>query len=483
MRSKMSEDLGITVKRDDDISEWYQQVVLRAEFADYSPVKGLIVMRWWGNSIWEAIRGFWDPIMRNHGLKNHYFPLLIPESLLKREAEHFEGFTPEVAWVTHAGENKLEEKLAIRPTSETIMYEMFSKWIKSYRDLPFLVNQWANIMRWETKMTKPFLRSREFLWHEAHTVHKDKEGADEETKWGIDGYEKISEELLAIPVIKGKKTNSDKFAGADYTYAIEALMPDGKALQMGTSHMLGQNFSKPYDVKFMGKDEKWHYAWQTSYGTSTRLIGGLILAHGDDKGAIIPPKVAPVQIVIIPIVFKETDKNIIKKAEELKEKLVNHGFRVEVDSRDEYTAGWKFNHWEVKGVPLRLEIGPRDIKEGKVVVVRRDNGEKSSVKNIYIEQAIRDELDDIQIALFNKLKENMDKNTVETKNVDELKKALTQKKWAIIPHCSQETCEEELSKKVEGGPRVIPFDQNGVSGRCINCASNAKYSLYWGRSY
>ncbi|MBR9689715.1 MAG: proline--tRNA ligase [Candidatus Altiarchaeota archaeon] len=480
----MSEDLGITVKRDKDMSEWYQQVVLKAEFADYSSVKGSIVIRYWGQAIWEAIHDFWDPIMKSHGVKNHYFPLLIPEGLLKKEAKHFEGFTPEVAWVTMAGKNQLEERLAVRPTSETIMYEMFSKWIKSHRDLPFRANQWCNILRWETKMTKPFLRGREFLWHEAHTVHKDKKGADEETKWAIDGYARIAEELLAMPVIRGRKTDSDKFAGADYTYAIEALMPDGKALQMGTSHMLGQNFSKPYDVKFVGVDEKWHHAWQTSWGFSTRAIGGLILAHGDNKGAIIPPSVAPVQVVIVPIIFKKTDEDVLSKCKEVEIRLQNSGIRVELDDRDEYTAGWKFNHWEVRGVPLRLEIGPRDIKEKKAVLVRRDSGEKSEVSDMYVEQAVQEGLAEIQAELFSRGKKNLEENTVVTESLEDLKKAIKGKKWARVPHCGEEACENALAEKVEGGPRVIPFEQEAVhNNKCINCDKKAAYWVYWGRSY
>jgi len=479
----MSEELGITVKRDEDTAEWYQQVVLRAEFADYSPVKGAIVIRWWGQAIWEAIHDFWDPMMKEHGIKNYYFPLLIPESLLKREADHFEGFIPEVAWVTHAGENKLEEKLAIRPTSETIMYEMFSKWITSHRDLPLKVNQWTNVMRWETKMTKPFLRGREFLWHEAHTVHTTEKEADSEIRWAIEGYAKLAEELLAIPVVQGKKTDSDKFAGADYTFTIEALMPDGKALQMGTSHLLGQNFAKPYEVKFVDRKEKWQYAWQTSYGTSTRLIGGLILAHGDDKGAILPPKVAPIQIVIIPILFKKNDRSVLKKCNEVKRRLINAGFRVEVDHRDAYTAGWKFNHWEVKGVPLRLEMGPRDIKEEKVVIVRRDTFKKSSVNDIHIEEAVQDELNSVQSNLFSRLKKHQKENTEYPEDVNGLKNAIASRKWAFIRHCGQAECEESLAGKAEGGPRVIPFKQKKIDGKCINCTKKAEYWVYWGRSY
>ena len=479
----MSKQEGITVKKNEDAAEWYQQVVLKAEFADYSPVKGSIVYRHWGYEIWENIQKYWDPMMKEHGVKNYYFPLLIPEALLKKEADHFEGFTPEVAWVTMAGDKQLDERLAVRPTSETIMYYMFSKWISSHRDLPLLTNQWCNVLRWETKMTKPFLRGREFLWHEAHTVHKTRDGAYKEAEWGLEGYRQVCEELLAIPVIGGRKTDSDRFPGAETTLAVEGLMPDGKALQMGTSHLLSQKFAETYGIKFLGLDEKWHHPWQTSWGTSTRMIGGLILAHGDDKGAVIPPRVAPVQVVIVPILFKGKESGVVTVCQEIETKLKSAGVRVEFDSRDGYTAGWKFNHWELKGVPLRIEIGPRDIEEKNAVVVRRDDGKKLTIPQKGLETKIKKELDALQVRLFEKLKKFLDENTVAAKTLDELKTAVNSGKWATISHCGQEECEKAIEEKVEGGPRVIPFDQPKTLGKCAGCSKDAKYALYWGKSY
>ncbi len=477
----MSEELGITVKKDEDISEWYQQVVLKAKLADYSPVKGTIIIRWQGMAVWEAIRNFWDPAMKEHGVENHYFPLFIPESLLKREAEHFEGFTPEVAWVTMAGETPLDERLAIRPTSETIMYEMFSKWVKSYRDLPLRVNQWCNVVRWETKMTKPFLRGREFLWHEGHTAHETREEAEEEMRWAIEWYRRISEELLAVPVVVGRKTESDKFAGADITMAIEALMPDGKALQMGTSHLLGQNFSKPFEIRFLGRDEKNHFVWQTSWGISTRMLGGMVLLHGDDRGMVFPPRVAPIQAVIIPIGFEKVPE-VLEKARELKALLEGEGLRIRLDERKEYTPGFKFNEWELMGVPLRIELGPRDLKEGKMVLVRRNSGEKSSAE-FSDTGAVKDALEGIQQDLLNSARELMKERTAEVEELEELKEVLEERKWAIINHCGREECEREIEAKVTGGPRVIPEEGGEPSGGCIGCGKKAAYRVYWARSY
>ena len=480
----MSEDLGITVKKVENPAEWYQQVVLKAGFADYSPVKGCIVIREWGYGIWERIQEYWDAKMKSHGVKNYYFPLFISEGLLKKEAEHFEGFVPEVAWVTMAGDKELEERLAIRPTSETVMYAMFSKWVQSYRDLPLRVNQWCNVVRWETKMTKPFLRSREFLWHEAHTVHATEEETAEEARWAIEEYAKLAEQLLAIPVIVGKKTESDKFAGADTTFAIEALMPDGKALQMGTSHMLGQNFSRPYGVKFLGLDEKWHHAWQTSWGTSTRMIGGLLLMHGDDKGAVLPPEVAPIQVVIVPIIFKGKEKAVVKLCRELEKELKEAGIRAHFDGREGYTAGWKFNHWELKGVPLRIEIGPRDLEKGEVVLVRRDTGKKDTAKLKGLTGLVKKKLKEIQEALLTRARKHLKENTVNVETLGELKNAIESGKWAVIPHCGESQCEETLAERVEGGPRVIAFEQPPLKNkRCVGCGKKASYWVYWGRSY
>jgi prolyl-tRNA synthetase len=478
----MGEEQGITVKKGDDPAEWYQQVVLKGGFADYTSVKGCIVIREWGYGIWELVQEYWDARMKEHGTKNVYFPLFIPESLLKKEAEHFKGFTPEVAWVTMAGDKELEERLAIRPTSETIMYDMFSKWITSHRDLPLRLNQWCNVVRWETKMTKPFLRGREFLWHEEHTVHSTKEEANVETRWGIDGYAKLAEELLAIPVVTGRKTDSDKFAGADYTLSCEAFMPDGKALQMGTSHMLGQNFAKPYGVKFLGLDEKWHHAWQTSLGASTRMLGGVILMHGDDRGAIIPPRVAPVQVVIVPILFKGKEAGVLKSCKAVETALLKAGVRAHFDGREEYTAGWKFNNWEMKGVPLRIEVGPRDVAKGEAVLARRDKSHKETVKQEGIAGTVKARLEEIQADLLTKARKRLKDSTVTAVTPAELKGALDSGKWAVVPHCGDPACEEAMAKKFEGGPRVIP-KQPAPAKKCVGCGKKAGYWVYWGRSY
>ncbi|MEM7825295.1 MAG: proline--tRNA ligase, partial [Candidatus Aenigmatarchaeota archaeon] len=377
----MAEQEGLTVKKSENFSEWYVQALLKSELIDYGPVQGTIVLREYSYEIWEKIQSIFNKMIKKSGHKNVYFPLLIPESFLKKEAEHFKGFVPEVFWVTHAGDEKLGERLAIRPTSETIVYYFFSRWIRSWRDLPLLLNQWCNILRAEIKSTKPFVRTSEFLWQEGHTAHATKEEADKEVMLILKFYQDLIEKYLGIPVLVGKKSDREKFAGALYTTTLEAIMPDGKALQMGTSHNLGQNFSKPFEIKFMDKDKKEKYAWTTSWGISTRLIGAVVMTHGDDKGIIIPPRIAPYKAVIVPIYYKKKEKDVlIKKSVKILEMLNKNGIEVIIDKREEYTPGWKFNEWELKGVPLRIEIGPKDIKNNQVVVVRRDNNEKIKIK-------------------------------------------------------------------------------------------------------
>lgn len=357
-------DTGITVRKNEDFSEWYTQVVLKSGLADYAPVKGCMIFREHSYAIWEKIQEIFNKKIKETGHRNVYFPLFIPESFLKKEAEHFQGFVPQVAWVTMGGNSPLEEKLAIRPTSETIMYATYAKWIRSWRDLPIKLNQWCSVVRWETKATKLFLRTREFLWQEGHTAHATKEEADREVMEILNAYKDVIETYLAIPVLVGKKTEMEKFAGALYTTALEAMMPDGKALQMGTSHQLGQHFSKVFDIKFLDKDEKEQYVWQTSWGFTTRVIGAVVMVHGDDKGLVLPPKVAPVQVVIVPIPYKGAETGaIMTKAKEILEKLQKKDIAVVLDDRQEYTPGWKFNQWELKGVPIRIEIGPRDLKQ------------------------------------------------------------------------------------------------------------------------
>ena len=361
---------------DEDFAQWYTDIVLKTELADYSATKGCIVIRPYGYEIWERIQEYTDKKFKETGVKNTSFPILIPESLLQKEKDHVEGFAPEVAWVTNAGGQDLEERLCVRPTSETIISTMYSKWLSSWRELPYLYNQWCNVLRWE-KETRPFLRSREFLWQEGHTIHETEQEARERTLQMHDIYADVIENLLAIPVIKGLKTETEKFAGAEETYTVETLTRDGRALQSATSHYFGQNFSIPFDIKFQNRDGKQEYAYQTSWGCSTRLIGAVIMAHGDNRGLKLPPKVAPIQAVIVPIAMHK--EGVIEKAQEIFESL-NKKIRVKLDDREQYSTGYKFNDWEMRGVPIRIELGPKDIEKGKCVLVRRDTGEKIQVE-------------------------------------------------------------------------------------------------------
>jgi len=439
------ETLGLNVKKSDNLSEWYTQVVQKAELADYSSVSGCMVLRPNSYSIWENIQKVFDGMLKKTGHKNAYFPLFIPEHLLMKEKEHVEGFAPEVAWVTHAGNTKMKERLAIRPTSETIMYESYANWIRSWRDLPLLINQWCNIVRWEFKYPKPFLRTREFLWQEGHTVHATEKGADKEVMDILGMYKDLMEDYLAIPVLTGKKTDKEKFAGAVYTMTLEAFMPDGKALQMGTSHMLGQNFAKAFNIKFLGKDEKYHIPWQTSWGISTRMIGAVIMVHGDDNGLVIPPKIAPIHAVIVPIIFDKSKENILKKAEEIKNKLKE--YTIEIDKREEYSPGWKFHEWELKGVPLRIELGPKDLEKNQVVLVRRDTGEKEFVKITELNKKIKQYLNKIQKNLFTKAKSFLNKNIVEVDNWKDFLNAIKAKKIPKAFFCGNKDCEELIKSE------------------------------------
>jgi prolyl-tRNA synthetase len=360
-------------KQNEDFSQWYTDVIRKADLVDYAPVKGFMVIKPYGYALWENMQRELDNMLKASGHKNAYFPLFIPEHLLQKEAEHVEGFAPEVAWVTIGGTEELSERIAVRPTSEAIVCSMYSKWIKSYRDLPILYNQWCNVVRWE-KSTRPFLRTSEFLWQEGHTAHATEEEAQEETLKILDIYRDFAENVLAIPMLTGEKSQKEKFAGAKMTYSMEAMMLDGKALQAGTSHNLGQHFAKVFDIQYLDRDGVLKYVWTTSWGVSTRLIGGIIMVHGDDRGLVLPPKVAPYQVVIVPIA--QHKEGVLEKAGEIYKEL-SQGYRVELDDRDTYSVGWKFNEWELKGVPLRLEIGPRDIQNNQVVAVRRDTGEKT----------------------------------------------------------------------------------------------------------
>ncbi len=473
--------MGITVSKEKDFSEWYTQVVSKADLADYTAVSGCMVFKPYSYAIWENIQAMLDSKFKQRGVKNVYFPLFIPESLFKKEAEHVEGFSPEVAWVTHAGDSKLSERLAVRPTSETIMYDSYSKWVRSWRDLPILYNQWCNVVRWEFKYPKPFLRTREFLWQEGHTVHETEKDADEQTLAILEIYRQLVEDYLAIPVILGKKSESEKFAGALYTTALEAVMPDGKALQMGTSHNLGQNFAKAFGIKFLGRDGKEHVAWQTSWGASTRLIGALIMAHGDDKGLVLPPKIAPIHIVIVPILFEDSMEKVLKECNELKKLLGKH-HSVVVDDREGYSPGWKFNEWELKGVPLRIEIGPKDLEKGHAVIVRRDNGKKESVQLKQVAGKVKETLSDIQDSLFLKARKFLDSSIVTASSWNDFTKAIESRKLVKAFFCGSKKCEAEIKESSGGATsRVIPFKQ-GKEGSCIKCG-NKGVIAYFGKSY
>jgi prolyl-tRNA synthetase len=478
-------DTGVTVKKNIDFSEWYVEVVLKAELADYAPVKGCMIIRPDAYAVWEKIQEVVNQKIKASGHKNAYFPMFIPEAFLTREAEHFEGFTPEVAWITQGGNTPLEEKLAVRPTSETIMYSMYAKWIRSWRDLPLKINQWCNIVRWETKATRLFLRTREFLWQEGHTAHATAEESEEEVMWAINMYKDIIENVLAIPVLIGTKSESEKFAGALYTTALESIMPDGKALQMGTSHNLGQHFAKVFDVKYVGEDKENHYVWQTSWGVTTRLIGAMIMVHGDDKGLIMPPKVAPTQIVIVPIPFKGQDAEAIAaKTKEIAETLKDNGLSVILDDRQEYTPGWKFNQWELKGVPLRIELGPRDLKSGQVVMVRRDTGQKIMVKETDILVMVEQLLRDIQDSLLLKARVNLQEKIIAVQSYDVFKQIVEDKGGFIkASWCGNPVCEAKIKEETGATIRVIPFKKEVPQTGCVYCSEKGKDMAYFARSY
>lgn len=481
---KMS-DIGVAIKKAEDFSEWYTQAIIKSELADYAPIKGCMVFREHSYAIWEKIQEIFNQKIKATGHRNVYFPMFIPESFLKKEAEHFAGFVPEVAWVTVGGDTPLEERLAVRPTSETIMYAMYAKWIRSWRDLPIKLNQWCNIVRWETSATKLFLRTREFLWQEGHTAHATKEEADREVMEILDAYKDLMEDYLAIPVLIGKKTEKEKFKGALYTTTLEAMMPDGKALQMGTSHNLGQNFSKVFDIKFIGEDEKDHYVWQTSWGISTRLIGALVMVHGDDKGLVLPPKIAPIQVVIIPITYKNADKEVImEKARKIFEELRNKGIAVTLDDRVEYTPGWKFNDWELKGVPIRIEIGPRDVKQKQITLARRDTSKRVAIKDEEIANAVTQLVGEIQNNLFKKAKKALDDNITTVKTYSEFQETLKKKGGFIRAcWCANSTCEEKIKEETGATIRLIPFAKEKAFSKCVCCGKEAEEVVYFARAY
>jgi prolyl-tRNA synthetase len=479
----MAEQEGITVKKSKNFSDWYVQVVQKADLADYAPVQGCMVFKPNGYGIWEKIMNVLDQKIKARGVKNVYFPQLIPESFLKKEAEHFKGFSAECAWVTQGGEKKLGERLALRPTSETIMYASFSKWIRSYRDLPFKINQWCNITRWESS-TKFFVRTMEFLWQEGHTVHETKEEADKETLEMLEVYKKTIEDYLAIPVLVGKKTEREKFAGAFYTTTLEALMPDGRVIQLGTSHQLGQNFAKVFDIKFLDKGGKEKYVWQTSWGVSYRLIGSIVMTHGDDKGLILPPQITHTHVVIIPIFYKKIEKaEVLKRGKKIKEDLEKKGLTVILDDREGYTPGWKFNEWELKGIPLRIEIGPKDVQKKQVIAVRRDTSEKITVKESKLKK-IDQLLKNIQKNIFSKAKKFLDEHITTVKNYDEFKRILKDKGGFIRScWCSDPKCEEKIKEETGATIRLVPFKKEKFFGNCVYCGKKTKEVVYFAKAY
>lgn len=471
----------VITPRHEDFSQWYVDTILRAELADYAPVKGCMVIRPYGYAIWERIQAALDHRIKATGHRNVYFPLFIPEEYLAREKEHVEGFAPEVAWVTQGGGETLPERLAVRPTSEAIIGPMYAKWVQSYRDLPLLYNQWANVVRWE-KATRPFLRTTEFLWQEGHTVHATAEEARSEALKMLDLYRDFIEHEMAVPVIAGRKTPHERFAGAVETFSLEGLMGDGRALQAATSHDLGQHFAEVYDIKFLDRDGQLKYASQSSWGASTRLIGALIMVHGDDKGLRLPPRMAPTQVVIVPISSTKDRESVLTRARHLAEKL-SELYRVHLDDRDELTPGYKFNDWEMRGVPLRLELGPRDLKDGKAVLCRRDTGQKESVAQETLLQTVGQWLGEVQDNLWRQAKEHLELHTKSPESFAELGQLMaTERGFAKAGWCGQAACEERAKAETGATIRNIPMDQHPVE-KCLVCGQPAQHQVYWARAY
>ena len=465
---------------DQDFAQWYTDIVKKAEMIDYSSVRGCVVIRPYAYAIWENIQKIFDGMIKARGHENVAMPMFIPESLLQKEKDHVEGFAPEVAWVTHGGSEKLEERLCVRPTSETLFCEHYAHIVQSWRDLPKLYNQWCSVVRWE-KTTRPFLRSREFLWQEGHTIHATEEEARRETLDILDCYAELCEKYLCIPVIKGRKTDREKFAGAEETYTIEAMMHDGKALQSGTSHYFGQGFAKAFGIQFADKDNNLAYVHQTSWGISTRLIGGIIMTHGDDEGLVLPPAIAPIQVVIVPVA--QHKPGVLEKAGEIAAALRAAGLRVKLDD-SEQSPGWKFAEYEMRGVPIRLEIGPRDMENNVCVLVRRDTREKATVSLDNLPQTVQAMLDDFAAAIYHKAKDNLESNIVSARTIDEMKQALEGRpRFVKAMWCGDEKCEEAI-KELTGMPsRCIPFEQEHVGDVCPVCGKPASKMVIFGIAY
>src|SRR5438270_9714206 len=475
MAKKADKETCVTeiTPRSEDSSRWYLDVVRRAELADYSPVKGCMVIRPYGYAMWELLQQALDSRIKAAGHVNAYFPLFIPNSLLTKEAEHVVGFSPQVAYVTHAGGEELEEKLVVRPTSEAIIGTMYANWVQSWRDLPVLINQWANVVRWEKK-TYPFLRTTEFLWQEGHTAHETEAEAEAETLKILDLYADVCESVLAMPVVKGRKTDSEKFAGALRTYSIEALMGDGRALQAGTSHNLGQNFAKAFDITFQARDKSVQHVWGTSWGMTTRLIGAAIMVHGDDSGLVLPPRIAPYHVVIVPIGRENWRETVLPKAKEIQRQLADGGIRATIDERDE-RPGWKFSEWEMRGVPLRVEIGPKDIEKSAVLVARRDTREKQSLAMDGLATRIQQLLDDVQRTLFDRARTFRDEHTQRVSTYEEFKQVMEGRPgFVIAAWCGQADCEARIKADTQATIRNMPMTAAKPTGRCVRCDAAAR---------
>ncbi len=463
-----------------DFAQWYTDVCKKAELIDYSSVKGMFILRPYGYAIWENIQHILDTEFKKTGHENVYLPLLIPESLLQKEKDHVEGFAPECAWVTYGGSDQLEERLCIRPTSETLFCAHYQNIIHSWRDLPKLYNQWCSVLRWE-KTSRPFLRHREFLWQEGHTMHATAEEAVAETEQMLNVYADFMEHVLAMPVVKGRKTEKEKFSGAEATYCVECMMHDKKALQGGTSHYFGDGFAKAFDIAFTGKDNQLHHPFQTSWGVSTRMIGGIIMTHGDNNGLVLPPKIAPMQIIIIPVA--QHKPGVLEACQRVLEQLTAAGLRVKLDSSDQ-SPGWKFAEYEMKGVPLRLELGPKDMEKGQCVLVRRDSGEKSFVSLEGIEETAAKLLDAVQDGLFARAKRNLEENTYACATLEEVKeKMAVQGGFAKTMWCGDEACELRMKEEAGVSSRCIPFAQEHLGDTCAICGKPAKHMVYWGVAY
>jgi prolyl-tRNA synthetase len=483
--AKAAPDVLVTeiTPQSQDFSRWYLDVVRRAELADYTEVKGCMAIRPYGYAIWELIQQALDRRFKATGHVNAYFPLFIPSSLLLKEKEHVEGFAPQVAWVTRGGDEELAEPLVIRPTSEVIIGTLYSKWIQSWRDLPVLINQWANVVRWE-KVTRPFLRTTEFLWQEGHTAHETEAEAQEETLKILALYKEFAETELAMPVIDGEKSESEKFAGASRTYSIEALMGDGRALQAGTSHNLGQNFAKAFSIQFQGRDKTLQHAWTTSWGVSTRLIGGVIMTHGDDSGLILPPRVAPYQVVIVPIPRGNWQETVLPKARQIQADLVAQGIRVFLDDREAYTPGWKFAEWELRGVPLRLEIGPKDLEKSQVMLARRDTREKLSAPFDGLTARLTGMLENIQTSLYERALRFREEHTTRAATYDEFKSAMEGRPGFVIAGwCGSEDCEAQIKAETQATLRNIPFGGKDVPGQCVKCGRASTGEAWFAKAY